>query len=89
MFRQEEQPKTGVRQFGTHTTGKVDHMLGTHATVRPEYKDPPPKRTVPTSQLEAVRNIETQYIKARKAAEDARERQGTSHLYAAGKGWGH
>lgn len=37
-------------------------------TVRPEYKDPPPKRTVPTSQLEAVRNIETQYIKARKVS---------------------
>ncbi|KAG2495478.1 hypothetical protein HYH03_006423 [Edaphochlamys debaryana] len=89
MFVREEAPqRTTKKQFGLDVSGKKDHMLGTHATVRSEYVDPPPKKKVPIEQLQQARNLETHYIKSKKIAEALKERETGSHIYAAGEGWG-
>ncbi|GLC47335.1 hypothetical protein PLESTM_002061300 [Pleodorina starrii] len=86
--RDEPQHRSVVRQFPADAFPKKNHLRGSECKVRPDYDDPPPKRTVPTPKLEALRGLETHFIKTRKAAESLKSRQNTSSLYTPGKGWG-
>ncbi|GIL66804.1 hypothetical protein Vafri_20306, partial [Volvox africanus] len=85
-LRDEPQARSMVRQFPVDAFPKKNHLKGME--VRPDYNDPPPKKTVPTATLLAQRNIETHFIKTRKAAEALKTRQTSSSLYIPGKGYG-